>query len=139
MNDGAPKPVSTQSKGEESLGAKMNDGAPKRIVVTGLFDADAHDHRVWEPFRAGIEVSWIYRADNTASAALLRYEPGASVPEHVHDDLEHILVLSGEQSDANGTYPAGTCLIHGNGTRHAVHSRTGCIVLAVWAKPVRFV
>lgn len=111
---------------------------PLRLVATDLLNETALSERPWEPFREGIEVSWLYQVPNGPSAALLRYAPGASVPEHAHDAFEHIFVLSGEQTDESGTTQAGSCLIHGPGTRHSVKSATGCIVLAIWEKPVRF-
>jgi anti-sigma factor ChrR (cupin superfamily) len=57
---------------------------------------------------------------------------------HLHQGYEHILVLSGSQRDQNGTSVAGTLTINGPGTRHSVVSEAGCIVLAIYEKPVRF-
>ncbi len=110
----------------------------ERLVVDGLLDDAALSRRSWEPFRQGIEVSWLYRSESGASAALLRYQAGASVPRHAHDGLEHIIVLQGEQQDERGVYPRGTLLVHDRGTQHSVSSRAGCLVLAIWSKPVRF-
>lgn len=47
-------------------------------------------------------------------------------------------VLSGEQSDARGTYRAGPFVINPPGTCHAVSSPAGCLVLIVWQRPVAF-
>lgn len=92
------------------------------------------------PFRPGVEISQLYRNEASgASAALLRYAPGASVPEHVHEGYEHVLVLEGEQRDHRGSYPAGTLVVNPPGTRHAVSSAQGCIALLIWQSPVRFV
>ncbi|WOD40614.1 cupin domain-containing protein [Nodosilinea sp. E11] len=91
----------------------------------------------WQPFRSGVDIHRLYPAEpDGAAAALLRYQPGASVPRHLHTGFEHIFVLSGSQTDANGTYPAGTLVVNPPGTRHTVSSSEGCIVLAIWAKPV---
>lgn len=93
----------------------------------------------WQPFRAGVEIHRIYGdGERGASAALLRYAPGARVPHHRHAGLEQIIVLSGSQRDANGTYPAGSCVVHAEGTAHEVVSEDGCVVLAIWAAPVVF-
>lgn len=92
----------------------------------------------WRPFRPGVEIWPLYETDGGSSAALLRYAPGASVPRHRHTGHEHILVLSGAQEDEHGRYPAGTLLVNPPGTTHAVASPEGCVVLAIWERPVRF-
>lgn len=105
-----------------------------------LTDRAARDALHWEPFREGLEISWVYRTDDPdgPSAAFLRYAPGARVPTHEHAGFEHILVLEGEQSDEAGTHPAGSLTINPPGTQHAVFSKTGCVALAIWQAPVRF-
>jgi len=93
----------------------------------------------WENFRPGVEISWIQKSDrNAGGTAFLRYQPGSSIPWHWHPAFEHILVLQGSQSDENGTYPAGTVLVNPPGSSHTVKSDGGCIVLAVWERPVDF-
>jgi anti-sigma factor ChrR (cupin superfamily) len=88
----------------------------------------------WQVLRPGIEFHALYgQPGQGPAAALLRYAPGASVPLHRHLDHEHILVLAGSQRDANGVYPAGTLLVSPPGSRHAVTSDDGCLVLAIWA------
>lgn len=95
------------------------------------------DLLVWEPFRPGIRVHWLYRtADDGPASAFLRYEAGASVPMHRHPGYEHLLVLSGSQSDEGGRYAAGTFVINPPGSRHSVRSEEGCVVLLVWEQPV---
>lgn len=110
----------------------------ERLVVSGLFGGmQAYADFKWAHFRDGVEIARLYGApDHGPSAALLRYAPKAQVPVHLHRDIEHILVLAGAQSDEDGTYPAGTLLVHGPGTRHSVVSDEGCVVLAIWLAPV---
>jgi anti-sigma factor ChrR (cupin superfamily) len=94
----------------------------------------------WTPFRPGVERHLIYDVgDDGPSAALLRYAPGSSVPPHQHTGYEHILVLAGAQEDERGRYAAGTVVINPPGTGHHVRSPEGCLVLAIWNRPVRFV
>lgn len=94
----------------------------------------------WAPFRAGVEVCWLHPGDGTAGAsAHLRYQPGASVPLHEHPDVEHILVLAGSQYDDRTAYEAGDLAIQPPGSQHAVASTAGCVVLAIWARPVRII
>ena len=88
------------------------------------------------PFRDGIDIAWLRQGE--PGIAILRYEPGASVPLHMHPDVEMILVLDGAQSDALGTYGAGDLVINLPGSQHSVISDKGCIVLLMWSKPVVF-
>lgn len=111
------------------------DGAAV-MILRDLFSKQALDSEPWERFRDGIEIRWIYRTPSGCQAALLRYAPGASLARHLHVGYEHILVLRGSQIDDNGEHSAGTLLIHAPGTSHAITSPNGCIVLAVWEKPV---
>lgn len=90
----------------------------------------------WQPFRAGVEIYQLYDSDRGASAALLKYAPGAKVPHHTHSGFEHIFILQGTQSDLNGTYPVGTLVINDPSTHHDVQSQDGCIVLIIWERPV---
>jgi anti-sigma factor ChrR (cupin superfamily) len=88
---------------------------------------------LWMPFRPGLEILPLHGEPATAGAsALLRYQPGAEVPEHLHEDAEYILVLSGSQTDQNGCHTAGNLVINAKGSRHSVVSQNGCVVLAVW-------
>ena len=76
--------------------------------------------------------------DAGPSAALLRYTPGSRLQRHEHVGFEHIYVLAGSQLDDSGEHHAGALLIHGPGTSHTIASKHGCLVLAVWERPVRF-
>ncbi len=106
------------------------------IVLTELFSEQQLGGREWAPFRKGIDVCWLYSNPEGPSSALLRYEPGATLERHVHTGHEHILVLRGSQIDDSGEHFAGTMIIHGAGTSHAIASPKGCVVLAIWEKPV---
>lgn len=89
----------------------------------------------FEHFRDGVEICRLVRGE--PEIALLRYQPGAQVPPHLHEGLETILVLEGSQSDENGLYETGTLVTNPQGTIHSVQSREGCVVLIQWAKPVK--
>lgn len=93
----------------------------------------------YEPLRPGVDMLVLYRDEATqASAAVLRYQPGAEVPPHEHGGFEHVIVLEGEQLDERGRYPKGTLVINPPGTSHRVWSPNGCLVLIVWQRPVTF-
>lgn len=88
----------------------------------------------FEPFREGVEICRLITGE--PEVALLRYQPGAKIPLHLHRGLETVLVLEGAQSDENGTYAAGTLATNPAGSTHSVTSETGCVVLIQWTKPV---
>jgi anti-sigma factor ChrR (cupin superfamily) len=111
-----------------------------RLELTNLFRiAENEDAIPWEPFREGVEIYRLY-GDGVSgpTAALIRYRAAGMVPMHEHIGYEHILVLSGSQRDQNGPVAAGTLTINPPGTRHSVVSEAGCIVLAIYEKPVKF-
>lgn len=109
------------------------------IVMRNFLDLAAlTDSDRWQPFHAGIDCLPIYETpDDGPAAMLLRYAPGAQAPAHVHQGVEHILILSGSQTDERGHHPAGSLLISPPGSEHHVHSTDGCVVLAIWERRVR--
>jgi anti-sigma factor ChrR (cupin superfamily) len=123
-----------------------NDLAPPSIAPGSkplIFDHLLNDASApslpWEPFRPGIDIARIYvTGPDGPSAAFLRYAPGASLPRHEHRGFEHILILAGSQIDDHGKHPTGTLIVHPPGTSHTITSIEGCIVLAIWEKPVTF-
>jgi anti-sigma factor ChrR (cupin superfamily) len=118
------------------------DSAPSfaRVELTNLFQIAEHADTVpWQPFREGIDIYRLYGDGvSGATAALIRFRVNGKVPMHEHLGYEHILVLSGSQRDQNSTATAGTLIINPPGTRHSIVSEAGCIVLAIYERPVRF-
>jgi anti-sigma factor ChrR (cupin superfamily) len=117
---------------------------PDKVLVPDMFDGDALAQLGgWVPFRAGVEIMPLYGEPGTdnkgPSAALLRYQPGATVPPHEHLGYEHVVVLKGSQRDAHGTYERGAFVISEPGSRHSVTSDHGCVVLVTWNQPIAFV
>lgn len=106
------------------------------IVLQDLLQGGWKD-LAFQPFRDGVEIYPIVEGE--PALALLKYSPGASVPRHVHTGLETICVLSGSQTDENGTYGAGTMVANLEGSSHSVRSEEGCVVLIQWNRPVKFV
>ncbi|MBR0554482.1 cupin domain-containing protein [Ciceribacter sp. L1K23] len=92
-------------------------------------------HCRFEYFREGVEICRLVTGE--PEVALLRYAPGASVPRHLHQGLETILVLSGSQSDEYGHYSAGSFVANAAGSSHSVTSEEGCVVLIQWTRPVK--
>lgn len=108
------------------------------MVINNIFSLVEHPEQLdWKPFRPGVDIYRLYDAGPLgSSAALLKYEPGAAVPDHEHIGYEHIIVLSGDQRDFQGTHSAGAVVINEPGSHHKVTSESGCIVLIIWEKPV---
>lgn len=67
-------------------------------------------------------------AETGQVTSVVRYEPGATFPEHGHPDGEEILVLSGVFSDEHGDWPEGSYLLNPEGFRHAPFSKDGCVI-----------
>lgn len=115
-----------------------------RDLLSGIRPEDYGEFRVLYP---GVDILHLYGAEDRGTgerakepaAAFIRYQPGAKVPPHYHPGYEHIIVLEGAQSDASGEYQKGTCVVNPPGTRHAVTSESGCLVLAIWNQPVEVV
>ena len=63
--------------------------------------------------------------------SLVRFEPGTAVADDPHPGGEEVFVLDGELRDEYGVYPAGTWIRQPDGSRHAPHSETGCLL---WVK-----
>jgi anti-sigma factor ChrR (cupin superfamily) len=111
------------------------------LTFTDLFGVSDWESKIpWTPFRDGIDIYRLY-GDGVSgpTAALLRFQPGARVPLHEHTGYEHIIVLDGSQVDENSRADAGTLIVNPPGTRHAVFSEQGCIVLAIYERPVAFI
>ena len=113
---------------------------PTPFEIKDLFHIGDHQEDIpWSPYKKGVEIFRLYGDGISGpTAALLRYREAGEVPIHEHPGYEHIFVLSGSQEDDHGVFNAGTVVINAPGTRHKVRSGAGCIVLAIYEKPVRF-
>jgi anti-sigma factor ChrR (cupin superfamily) len=112
---------------------------PVKRIFEDLLESATNGSVDWEKLRDGIDIARLYHAgEGGPSAALLRYAPGARLQRHEHTGFEQIYVLTGSQTDDSGEHKAGALLIHGPGTSHTISSKHGCLVLAFWERPVRF-
>jgi len=95
------------------------------------------------PGRDGVEIYPLYTTEDTGptgpSAALVRYQPGAKVNEHLHPGYELIYVLEGILKNDEGIQHPGTLQICPPGSKHALESEEGCVFLVVWEQPVELV
>ncbi len=129
-------PTSTLSASEWPDSSDQKTTPP--LVWPNLLNIAADLNQLdWQPFRLGVQIHRLYgNQQQGPSAALLKYAPGATIPEHKHTGYEHIMVLSGSQQDATGKHEAGTLVINPPGSSHHLVSNAGCIVLIIWEKPV---
>jgi len=110
------------------------------LKLKDLFQVSGWQQRLpWKPFQTGVDIYRLYGDGHTGpTAALLRFHPGGRVPLHEHTGYEHIFVLAGSQVDENSEAETGALIINPPGTSHSILSQRGCIVLAIYEKPVRF-
>ena len=118
------------------------DPAPRfaRLELKNLFQIAENAGAIpWQPFRDGVDIYRLYGDGASGpTAALIRFRVEGRIPMHEHRGYEHIFVLSGSQRDQNSTATAGTLMINAPGTRHSIVGEAGCIVLAIYEKPVKF-
>lgn len=67
-------------------------------------------------------------AEHGRATSIVKFLPGAAFPPHEHPMGEEIYVLEGVFSDEFGDYPAGTYIRNPPGSKHAPHSKPGCIL-----------
>jgi quercetin dioxygenase-like cupin family protein len=84
-----------------------------------------------EPGVQGVYVK-VLRYDVSAGRAptiLLKFDPGATYPGHIHPGGEEIFVLEGDIRLGKDRLHAGDYLYTAPGNIHAVRSDAGCVVL----------
>lgn len=93
----------------------------------------------WKPLiEKGVKTDGVYvkvlRSDENTKRSptiLLKFEPGASYPNHNHPAGEEAFVLQGEIRFGPDQLTAGDYLYTPPGKTHSVFSRTGCTLLLV--------
>lgn len=65
----------------------------------------------------------------------MKVQPGAYAPTHSHEDVEHVLILSGSFADEYGTYGPGDYLVRSPKAAHEASSENGALVLLVYTAP----
>lgn len=69
---------------------------------------------------------------------LMRWEPGACLPDHEHVEIEQTYVLEGSFEDTQGICRAGQFVWRPAGSRHDAHTKEGALMLAFFLKPNKF-
>ena len=99
------------------------------------------DEIPWEPMTqcTGVEMKVLVRDQDTGLfTGLFKLEPGAVIPDHVHNEIEQTYVLEGEFEDDDGVAGAGDFIWRPAGNRHEARSPNGCLILGFFLKPNTF-
>jgi anti-sigma factor ChrR (cupin superfamily) len=121
------------------------------ITPKGKATADEHSHLVkpaemeWKPTRfAGCEVKTLLVDDKTGlMTALMRFAPGAVLPDHEHVNIEQTYMLEGRLVDREGPAEgieakAGEFIWREPGSRHSAWCPEGGLMLAIFQVPNKF-
>ena len=94
----------------------------------------------WTPTRfKGVDMKLLMEDKETGlSTALVRFAPGATLPDHEHVELEQTYVLEGSLEDHEGVATAGNYVWRPAGSRHDAHAPNGCLALSFFLKPNKF-
>jgi len=93
----------------------------------------------WQPLvEEGVKTEGIYvkclrfdEATKRAPTFLLKFDAGASYPNHVHPAGEEVFVLEGEVRFGPEQLRAGDYLYTPPGAMHPVYSKTGCVMFFI--------
>ena len=94
----------------------------------------------WTPSRhQGVDMKVLMEDKSTGLlTALVRFQPGAKLPDHEHTAIEQSYVLDGSLVDDEGSCTAGNFVWRPAGSRHDAHAPNGALVLAFFLKPNKF-
>lgn len=94
----------------------------------------------WVPTRfPGVDMKTLMEDKETGLlTALVRFAPGATLPDHEHVELEQTWVLEGSLADHEGVATAGNYVWRPAGSRHDAHAPNGCLALSFFLKPNKF-
>ena len=94
----------------------------------------------WTPTRfKGVDMKVLMEDGETGlMTALVRFAPGAILPDHEHVELEQTYVLEGSLEDHEGVVTAGNYVWRPAGSRHDARAPNGCVALSFFLKPNKF-
>jgi anti-sigma factor ChrR (cupin superfamily) len=98
------------------------------------------DELPWKPTPTpGIDMKVLLQDRETGLlTALFRWQPGTKLDLHEHIDIEQTYILEGSIEDEEGTVTAGNFVWRPKGNRHAPWSTEGCLLIAFFLKPNKF-
>lgn len=123
-------PMTPELRGEDRDDALT----PVRTDVLGPPDIQIRsESRPWEATAFdGVLRRTLWQDGPNVAVSILRLEPGAEVPEHLHFRPLEVYVLQGSVRDGAAEYVAGEYAYTGAGTRRTLRSDAGCALLC-WA------
>ena len=94
----------------------------------------------WVPTKwPGIELKVLMEDKATGLlTALVRFQPGAKLPDHEHTAIEQSFVLEGSLVDTEGTCSAGNFVWRPAGSRHVASAPNGALILGFFLQPNQF-
>ena len=99
------------------------------------------DEIPWEPMTqcTGVRMKVLVQDKETGLfTGLFKLDPGAVIPDHVHNEIEQTYILEGEFEDDDGVAGAGDFIWRPAGNRHEARSPKGCLILGFFLKPNTF-
>jgi anti-sigma factor ChrR (cupin superfamily) len=121
------------------------------VTPNGSQTADTHSHLVrpetmeWQKTRfPGCEAKTLLFDRSTGlMTALMRFQPGAVLPDHEHVNIEQTYVLEGSLVDKEGpaqgiACKAGEFIWREQGSRHVAWCPEGGLMLAIFQVPNKF-
>ena len=93
----------------------------------------------WSKVGSKMARSSIDMLDGQNKIELLKFKPGAKIPQHTHRGNEYTVILDGDYTDEIGTFKRGD-FIHMTADNHhqPIAGKQGCICLAVTDAPMKF-
>jgi anti-sigma factor ChrR (cupin superfamily) len=91
----------------------------------------------WKPTRFEKVFLKVLYEDKAAGemTCMVKLEPGAYIPFHMHPELEQAFVLEGSMEDHDGVARAGDFVWRKGQSKHDNTSHEGAVILAVYRKP----
>jgi anti-sigma factor ChrR (cupin superfamily) len=136
---------------EHELGLELDPVAPPATLRTRVLTAYREEvvartrpiveispgKEPWQPTgRPGSEYALLFRDQaKGTSTVLLKLEPGATYPTHLHHEAEQCYVISGDIGWGSLRYHSGEFIVSGQASLHPeINSMGGCTLLLVMGR-----
>jgi len=95
----------------------------------------------WKPTPTpGIDMKVLLRDESTGLlTALFRWAPNTKLDLHEHIEIEQSFVLEGSLEDEEGIVRKGDFVWRPQGNKHAPWTTEGCLLIAFFLKPNKFI
>jgi quercetin dioxygenase-like cupin family protein len=91
----------------------------------------------WRPTRfEKVSIKVLYEdRDKGEMTCMIKLDPGAYIPFHMHPELEQAYMIEGSMHDHDGIARKGDYIWRKPGSKHDNSSPEGAVILAVYRKP----